>query len=104
MTYEQADRDAFIRLKKQYTNESLEEFVRNDNEKDKIKRYRNRLYQNYDQIFYDRSTRWSKRTSMPRGKRYRALRTYTGGKFRGHLVHDGQPVHPAIFQGSEPYS
>mgnify|MGYP000855221900 FL=1 len=53
MAYEQADRDAFIRLKKQYTNESLEEFVRNDNEKDKIKRYRNRLYQNYDQIFYD---------------------------------------------------
>lgn len=53
MAYEQADREAFIRLKKQYTNESLEEFVRNDNEKDKIKRYRDRLYQNYDQIFFD---------------------------------------------------
>lgn len=53
MAFEQADRDGFIRMKKQYTNESLEEFVRNDNEKDKIKRYRNRLYQNYDQIFYD---------------------------------------------------
>ena len=53
IAYERADRDAFIRMKKQYTNESLEEFVRNDNEKDKIKRYRDRLYQNYDQIFFD---------------------------------------------------
>jgi ABC-type multidrug transport system ATPase subunit len=53
MAYERADRDAFIKMKKQYTNESLEEFVRNDNEKSKIKRYKNRLYQNYDQIFYD---------------------------------------------------
>ncbi len=53
MAFERTDREAFIRMKKQYTNESLEEFVRNDNEKDKIKRYRDRLYQNYDQIFYD---------------------------------------------------
>jgi ABC-type multidrug transport system ATPase subunit len=53
MAYERADKDAFISMKKQYTNESLEEFVRNDNEKDKIKRYRDRLYQNYDQIFFD---------------------------------------------------
>ena len=53
MACEQADREAFIRMKKQYTNESLEEFVRNDNEKDKIKRYHDRLYQNYDQIFFD---------------------------------------------------
>lgn len=53
MTHERTDRDAFIRMKKQYTNESLEEFVRNDNEKEKIKRYRDRLYQNYDQIFFD---------------------------------------------------
>jgi ABC-type multidrug transport system ATPase subunit len=53
MAYERADRDAFIKMKKQYTNESLEEFVRNDNEKSKIKRYKNGLYQNYDQIFYD---------------------------------------------------
>ncbi|MCK7529738.1 MAG: hypothetical protein MZV63_01105 [Marinilabiliales bacterium] len=37
MAYERADRDGFIRMKKQYTNESLEEFVRNDNEKNKIK-------------------------------------------------------------------
>ncbi|HOT16283.1 MAG TPA: ATP-binding cassette domain-containing protein, partial [Bacteroidales bacterium] len=53
IAFEQADREAFIRMKKQHTNESLEEFVRNDNEKDKIKRYRDRLYQNYDQIFFD---------------------------------------------------
>lgn len=53
MAYEAADRDGFIRMKKQYTNESLEEFVRNDNEKNKIKRYKERLYQNYDQIFFD---------------------------------------------------
>jgi len=53
MAYERADRNGFITMKKQYTNESLEEFVRNDNEKNKIKRYRNRLYQNYDQIFFD---------------------------------------------------
>jgi len=53
IAFEQADREAFIRLKKQHTNESLEEFVRNDNEKDKIKRYHDRLYQNYDQIFFD---------------------------------------------------
>jgi len=53
MGFERLDRESFILMKKQHTNESLEEFVRNDNEKDKIKRYRDRLYQNYDQIFYD---------------------------------------------------
>jgi len=53
MAYERADREGFIRMKKEYTNESLEEFVRNDNEKTKIKRYKDRLYQNYDQIFQD---------------------------------------------------
>lgn len=53
IAFERADREAFIRMKKQYTNESLEEFVTNDNEKDKIKRYHDRLYQNYDQIFFD---------------------------------------------------
>jgi ABC-type multidrug transport system ATPase subunit len=50
---ERADKEGFIRMKKQYTNESLEEFVTNDNEKDKIKRFNNRLYQNYDQVFFD---------------------------------------------------
>jgi hypothetical protein len=53
IAFERTDRDAFIMMKKQYTNESLEEFVKNENEKDKIKRYRDRLYQNYDQIFFD---------------------------------------------------
>jgi hypothetical protein len=50
---ERADKEGFIRMKKQYTNESLEEFVTNDNEKDKIKRFKDRLYQNYDQVFFD---------------------------------------------------
>jgi hypothetical protein len=54
---ERADRDGFILMKKQYTNESLEEFVKNENEKNKIRRYRDRLYQNYDQIFYDPENR-----------------------------------------------
>mgnify|MGYP000517369447 CR=1 FL=1 len=53
MAFERADHEGFIRMKKEYTNESLEEFVRNDNEKTKIKRYKDRLYQNYDQIFQD---------------------------------------------------
>jgi len=55
--YERADRAGFILMKKQYTNESLEEFVKNENEKNKIRRYRDRLYQNYDQIFYDPENR-----------------------------------------------
>ncbi len=55
--FERADRDGFILMKKQYTNESLEEFVKNENEKNKIRRYRDRLYQNYDQIFYDPENR-----------------------------------------------
>lgn len=58
--YENADREGFIRMKKQHTNESLEEFVKNENEKVKIKRYRDRLYQNYDQIFHDPEKRFIK--------------------------------------------
>jgi ABC-type multidrug transport system ATPase subunit len=58
--FERADKEGFIRMKKQYTNESLEEFVKNENEKSKIKRYKNRLYQNYDQIFYDPENRFVK--------------------------------------------
>ena len=53
MAFENADREGFILMKKHYTNETLEEFVRNENEKNKIKRYDDRLYQNYDQIFQD---------------------------------------------------
>jgi|WetSurMetagenome_2_1015567.scaffolds.fasta_scaffold06038_3 ABC transport system ATP-binding/permease protein len=50
---EEADKEEFIRLKKEYTNESLEDFVRNQNEKEKIVRFKNQLYQNYDQIYLD---------------------------------------------------
>ncbi|HUW92285.1 MAG TPA: ATP-binding cassette domain-containing protein, partial [Bacteroidales bacterium] len=57
---EYADKDGFILMKKQYTNESLEEFVRNENEKEKIIRYKDRLYQNYDQVFYDSAGRFIK--------------------------------------------
>ena len=53
MAFENADREGFILMKKQYTNETLEEFVRNENEKNKIRRYGDRLYQNYDQVFLD---------------------------------------------------
>ncbi|HNX65465.1 MAG TPA: ATP-binding cassette domain-containing protein [Bacteroidales bacterium] len=52
-TEENIDKEAFIRLKKDYTNESLEDFVRNQNEKEKIIRFKNHLYQNYDQIYLD---------------------------------------------------
>ncbi len=57
---EYEDKDGFIRMKKQFTNESLEEFVRNENEKEKIIRYRDRLYQNYDQVFFDPPGRFIK--------------------------------------------
>jgi ABC-type multidrug transport system ATPase subunit len=57
---EYEDREGFILMKKQYTNESLEEFVRNENEKEKIIRYKDRLYQNYDQVFMDPPGRFIK--------------------------------------------
>ncbi len=57
---ERANREEFILMKKHYTNETLEEFVRNDNEKEKIKRYRDRLYQNYDQVFLDPTRKFIK--------------------------------------------
>jgi ABC transport system ATP-binding/permease protein len=50
---EEIDKENFIKLKKDFTNESLEDFVRNQNEKEKIIRYKNQLYQNYDQIYLD---------------------------------------------------
>mgnify|MGYP001415203912 CR=1 FL=1 len=59
-TQERADKEGFILKKKQYTNESLEEFVRNENEKEKIIRFRDRLYQNYDQIFLDPTNKFIK--------------------------------------------
>ena len=57
---ERADKEGFIKMKKDYTNESLEEFVRNDNEKEKIKRFHDRLYQNYDQVFLDPTRKFIK--------------------------------------------
>lgn len=57
---ERTDKEGFIKVKKEYTNESLEEFVRNDNEKDKIIRFRDRLYQNHDQIFLDPASKFVK--------------------------------------------
>ena len=57
---EYEDKDGFILMKKRYTNESLEEFVRNENEKEKIIRYKDRLYQNYDQVFLDPGGRFIK--------------------------------------------
>jgi len=52
---ERADKEGFVRMKKEYTNRSLEDFVTNENDKGKerIIRFKNRLYQNYDQIFMD---------------------------------------------------
>lgn len=57
---EETDKDAFIKLKKDYTNETLEDFVRNSDEKEKIVRYKNHLYQNYDQIYLDPESRFVK--------------------------------------------
>jgi len=57
---EYEDREGFIMMKKQFTNESLEEFVRNENEKEKIIRFKDRLYQNYDQVFFDPAGRFIK--------------------------------------------
>jgi len=57
---EQEDKEGFVKMKKDYTNTSLEEFVTNDKEKDRIIRYENRLYQNYDQIFLDPKNKFVK--------------------------------------------
>jgi ABC-type multidrug transport system ATPase subunit len=76
---ENLDRDGFILMKKRYTNESLEEFVRNENEKTKIKRYRDRLYQNYDQIFYDPENRFIK-------AHFYAPRKQVFGRYAGTLA------------------
>jgi ABC-type multidrug transport system ATPase subunit/uncharacterized tellurite resistance protein B-like protein len=43
----------FIQLKKEYYNENLKEFVRNENEGVKIIEYDHRLYQKADPIFFD---------------------------------------------------
>lgn len=59
---ERADKEGFVRMKKEYTNRSLEDFVTNENDKGKerIIRFKNRLYQNYDQIFLDPTPKFIK--------------------------------------------
>jgi hypothetical protein len=52
------DRDGYLKLKKQYFNNSLEEFVRNSNEKDKIIEYKGRIIQKIDPIFLDPESRF----------------------------------------------
>lgn len=47
------DKLKFIQLKKDYYNESLKEFVKNENEMNKIVEYNHHLYQKADPIFYD---------------------------------------------------
>jgi ABC transport system ATP-binding/permease protein len=47
------DKEGFIKLKNDYFNDKLDEFVRNGNEMDKSIIYNNRLYQKMDPIFMD---------------------------------------------------
>jgi|YNPMSStandDraft_1061717.scaffolds.fasta_scaffold00120_4 ABC-type multidrug transport system ATPase subunit len=46
-------KEAFIKLKKDYFNDNLKEFVRNETELNKIVEYKHRLYQKSDPIFLD---------------------------------------------------
>ncbi len=46
-------KDAFIQLKKDYYNDNLKEFVRNETDMNKIVEYKHRLYQKADPIFLD---------------------------------------------------
>ncbi len=46
-------KEAFIKLKKDYYNDNLKEFVRNETEMNKIVEYNHRLYQKADPIFLD---------------------------------------------------
>jgi hypothetical protein len=47
------DREGYLRLKKQHFNNSLEEFVRNSNEKERYVEFRGRIVQKTDPIFLD---------------------------------------------------
>ncbi|MGQ9846364.1 MAG: ATP-binding cassette domain-containing protein [Bacteroidales bacterium] len=46
-------KEAFLKLKKNYFNDNLKEFVRNETELNKIVEYKNHLYQKADPIFLD---------------------------------------------------
>jgi ABC-type multidrug transport system ATPase subunit len=52
------DRDGYLRLKKDHYNTSLEEFVKNSNEKVKIIEYKGRIIQKIDPIFLDPESRF----------------------------------------------
>ena len=52
------DREAYLKLKKQHFNTSLEEFVKNSNEKEKILEYKGRIIQKTDPIFLDPESRF----------------------------------------------
>jgi ABC-type multidrug transport system ATPase subunit len=54
------DRDGYLRLKKQHFNNSLEEFVRNSNEKDRFVEFRGRIIQKTDPVFMDPEHRFIK--------------------------------------------
>ena len=54
------DREGYLRLKKQYFNNSLEEFVRNSNEKDRFVEFRGRIVQKIDPVFLDPEYRFVK--------------------------------------------
>ncbi len=47
------DRDGYLRLKRQHFNNSLEEFVRNSNEKDRFIEFKGRIVQKIDPVFLD---------------------------------------------------
>ena len=47
------DSEAFLKLRNDYYNESLEEFVTNKNEPSRIVEYKNEIYQKLDPIFMD---------------------------------------------------
>ena len=97
---ERADKEGFIRMKKQYTNESLEEFVRNDNEKDKIKRFNDRLYQNYDQVFFDPPGKLIKaHFYAPRKQVFGYYASTLGSQYGGNMDYDHSVVYTTIFQG-----
>jgi hypothetical protein len=49
----QEQKDGFLKLKREYQNENLKEFVTNWNETDKIVEYNGKLYQKIDPVFLD---------------------------------------------------
>jgi len=50
---EKKDKEAFLKLKRQYSNDQLKEFVTNDKEKDRIKEFKGELIQKWNPIYLD---------------------------------------------------